>query len=159
MDKFEVEELDGGNPPVDGWAGLDVGVSEHATHVLCIHFYYKIGNTDKLPLERMQCPKQTVEFDPRLRVAALVLVPSNESEAEGLRVIRNVSFICAFVPEDNDFQHHDEDLFGRDGGSAALAWPSRWKTRWTSFTGRCSQMNLRMPGLPCMVSYPPSGGS
>jgi hypothetical protein len=60
MNKLEVEQLNGGNPAIDGRIWLDVGVVEHATHILCIHFnsphvvpyYNKIGKVPKNALQQ-----------------------------------------------------------------------------------------------------------
>ena len=51
MNKLEVEQLNGGDPAIDGCVQLDVGVVEHPMYILSVHFYHQISSSDDMHLE------------------------------------------------------------------------------------------------------------
>ena len=63
MDKFEIEEEDGGNPPIDRSIWLDVGVARHTFNVTCIHFDNEFADFDEVKAGGTECAEETVKFD------------------------------------------------------------------------------------------------
>ena len=63
MDEFEIEEEDGGNPPIDRSVWLDVGVAKHTFDVTCIHFDNEFADSDKVKAGGTECTEETVKFD------------------------------------------------------------------------------------------------
>ena len=51
MNKLEVEQLNGGDPVIDGHVWLDVVVVEHPTYILSVHFYHQISSSNDMHSE------------------------------------------------------------------------------------------------------------
>ena len=62
VDKFEVEQKDGGDPSVDGSVGLNVGVAEHTFDIACIDFYDKVAGADEVKAGSMEGAKKAIEL-------------------------------------------------------------------------------------------------
>ena len=62
MDKFDVEQKDGGNPSVDGSVGLNVRVAEHTFDITCVNFYNKVAGTNEMKVGSTEGTKKAVEF-------------------------------------------------------------------------------------------------
>ena len=60
--ELEVEEEDGGDPPVDGGIGLDVRVAEHTFDVAGIDFDDKFADADKVETGSTEGAEEAVEF-------------------------------------------------------------------------------------------------
>jgi len=48
MVQFEIEEKNGGYPPVDGHIRLDVRVTKHTLNINGVHFNYKVVDANKM---------------------------------------------------------------------------------------------------------------
>ena len=63
MDKFEIKEKDGSNPPIDCSIWLDVRVAKHTFDVTCIYFDDKIADSDEVEAGGTEHVEETVKFD------------------------------------------------------------------------------------------------
>ena len=63
MDEFEIEEEDGGDPPIDHGIWLDVRVAKHTFDVTCIYFDDEIADSDEVEAGGTECAEETVKFD------------------------------------------------------------------------------------------------
>ena len=55
--KSKVEKQDCHNLAVDCCIGLYVGVVEHPSNKLCIHFNHKLADTNEVKVEHLECSK------------------------------------------------------------------------------------------------------
>jgi len=60
MDKFEVKEEYGGDPPVYGSVGLHIGVLEHASYVAHVYLNYKVVSADQVEALHMEHMEEAV---------------------------------------------------------------------------------------------------
>jgi H2-forming N5,N10-methylenetetrahydromethanopterin dehydrogenase-like enzyme len=74
VDEFEVEEEDGGDPPVDGSVRLHVRVTEHTFDITGVDFDDEIADADKVEAHGLERTEETIEFEFCLRVTRLAFV-------------------------------------------------------------------------------------
>ena len=83
MDEFEVEEVDCGDPVVDGGIQLDVGIFEHATNKLGIHLNNEMRYANNVEVESAKGTEQPIKLELGLRVSTLMLIPGEGPETCG----------------------------------------------------------------------------
>jgi hypothetical protein len=75
IDKLEVKEMDGGDPPVNGNVRLTVRIIKHTLNEQCVHFYYEVVDPYKIELERMERTEKSIGLHFYLRVMSCMQVP------------------------------------------------------------------------------------
>ena len=64
--QLEVEEEYCSDPVIHGGIRLDVGVTEHAFHILCVHLYNEVSDANNVDAESAEGPKEPIELDLQL---------------------------------------------------------------------------------------------
>ena len=62
MDEFEIEQMDGSNPSVDGGIGLTIGVIDHTLNEGSIYLYHKIADTYEIEVEGPESTEESVKL-------------------------------------------------------------------------------------------------
>ena len=75
MSYLEVEEEYSYYSSVDGCIGLHIGVVDHTLDICCIHFHYKVPNSNQMESSCSEGSKQTEQLDFGLQVVGLHQVP------------------------------------------------------------------------------------
>jgi hypothetical protein len=63
MHQLEVEEEYCSNPVIYGSIWLDVGVTEHTFHILCIHLYDEVSDAHNVDMKSTKGAEEPIELD------------------------------------------------------------------------------------------------
>ena len=84
VDRFEIEEEDGGNPSVDGIVRVEGRGIDHVLHKLRVHLDYQLLYTNGEDLRMLQGAEEAVELQLRLRVSGFAIVEGDGAKSTGI---------------------------------------------------------------------------